>query len=90
MNYTVDWIGGNCPVQAEGVVDGKPFYFRARGDRWSLSVDLNGSLLNPEWSYVEPYGGTEFSAGWMEEDVALEMIEKAIGIYLREKNESSQ
>ena len=29
---------GACPVQAEGTVDGLPFYFRARGGEWTLSV----------------------------------------------------
>ena len=31
----IDWCGGNCPVQAEGKINGKPFYFRARGECWS-------------------------------------------------------
>lgn len=29
---------GNCPVQAEGTIDGFPFYFRARGGSWKLSI----------------------------------------------------
>ena len=90
MNYTVDWIGGNCPVQAEGVVDGKPFYFRARWNAWSLSVDQNDDILNPEWCYIENYGDGPYDAGWMEESVALSMIKKAISIYLKEKNETIQ
>lgn len=34
----IDSFGGNCPVQAEGTIDGKPFYFRARGSSWSMSI----------------------------------------------------
>lgn len=31
-------FGGYCPVQADGYVDTLPFYFRARGEHWSLQV----------------------------------------------------
>ena len=31
-------IGGNCPVQAEGRIDGLPLYFRARSSHWSLGI----------------------------------------------------
>ena len=27
-----------CPVQCAGTVNGQPFYFRARGERWTLGV----------------------------------------------------
>ena len=27
----IDWVGGNCPVQAEGRIGGKPFNFRGVG-----------------------------------------------------------
>lgn len=30
---------GNCPVQAEGHVDGKPFYFRARHSTFRLEFN---------------------------------------------------
>lgn len=29
---------GKFPVQAEGKIDGFPFYFRSRGGHWSLSI----------------------------------------------------
>ena len=29
---------GNCPVQAEGRINGYPFYFRSRGGHWLLSI----------------------------------------------------
>lgn len=38
MGITIDSIGGNCPVQAEGSFDDKRFYFRARGEEWSFTV----------------------------------------------------
>lgn len=32
------YFGGKCPVQAEGRVNGHPFYFRARGGYWALHI----------------------------------------------------
>jgi len=58
-------FGGQCPIQAEGLVDGKPFYFRARGQRWTMSIGGADIILNPEWHYAEPYGDDEFAAGWI-------------------------
>lgn len=26
MAIEIDWLGGNCPVQAVGKIDGEPFY----------------------------------------------------------------
>jgi hypothetical protein len=78
--FKIAMLGGNCPVQAEGVVDGKEFYFRARGQRWSFEVgdDLDA---DPEWSYSESYGDSPYAAGWMEEDEAREFIEQAVERY---------
>lgn len=73
------WIGGFCPVQAEGDVDGKPFYFRARGDTWVLRVGDN--VFSPTaWRYSEPFGKWP-DAGWMELDTAVSFIRKAIALY---------
>lgn len=78
---TIRWLGGNCPVQAEGTIDGKEFYFRARYDSWSLSIgdDPIGSV---EWEYEEPYGTPDgYDAGWMSEDEARAFISKAAKKY---------
>mgnify|MGYP001570443230 CR=1 FL=1 len=32
-------LGGNCPVQAEGTINGHGFYFRSRGEYWYLYVN---------------------------------------------------
>jgi hypothetical protein len=74
-------IGGFCPVQAEGTIDGAPFYFRARGSRWSLSVGGADVIGAPEFHHEEPYGDGPFAAGWMEEEEARAFIEKAAGLY---------
>ena len=44
----IDMLGGNCPVQAEGTIDGRPFYFRARGQSWSMGI--GGDVVgDPDW-----------------------------------------
>lgn len=77
----VDWIGGNCPVQAEGKIDGEEFYFRARGNRWTMSIGGPQILSYPSWHHEEPYGDTEFAAGWMSEEEALGFIRKAVQMW---------
>jgi len=77
---TLDWIGGNCPVQAEGSVDGKAFYYRARGGRWQFHVALtNAEIFDSDLFYLErDYGEGPFDAGWMPEDEALGFIIEGI------------
>lgn len=77
------WIGGNCPVQAEGTIDEIPFYFRARGDEWSFSIGQE-PVGHPDWRYTETYGVWP-EAGWMEESEALAFINKAVDLYRKEK-----
>ena len=85
----IDTIGGNCPVQAEGTIDGFPFYFRARGERWTMTVANKKDTAREElysgypdtWHYEEPYGDGPFAAGWMEEKEALAFIYKAADLF---------
>ena len=72
-------LGGNCPVQAEGTIDGKPFYFRSRGEHWSMSIGGEDVVGNPEWRHEEEYGDGPFEAGWITEDEAREFIKKSAG-----------
>lgn len=78
---TLHYIGGNCPVQAEGEVDGQAFYFRARGDGWQFHVaPTDGEIFDNDTFYVEhDYGDGPFDAGWMPENEALSFIVQAIG-----------
>lgn len=77
----IDELFGNCPVQAYGTVAGRPFYFRARGDRWTFGVG-DGGCAEPggevAWSHEEEW----VDAGWMNEAQARACIEKAAGLYL--------
>lgn len=69
----IDMIGGNCPVQAEGTIDGEPFYFRARGCSWSLGIGAD-PVGAPDWYCETPYG-EGFEAGWMTVTEARALIE---------------
>jgi hypothetical protein len=68
-------VGGACPVQGEGNIDGLPLYFRARGDHWSLRIaqHVNGDPVSVAWDELRsdpgwwtecPYG-EDYAAGWM-------------------------
>lgn len=80
----IDSIGGNCPVQAEGFIDGWPFYFRARGQEWSMSIAEPGFDACGEevWEHREPYGDDPYAAGWMPEDEARAFIDKAVPLFI--------
>jgi hypothetical protein len=84
----IEMIGGNCPLQAEGTIDGVPFYFRARGRRWAMSIgqDPVGILSTietkpGEWFAECTWGAERFAAGWMPEDEAKRLIEWCAGEY---------
>jgi hypothetical protein len=83
--------GGTCPFQAEGRVDGYPFYFRARGQHWSLQICLNRECATDYcswpyqgqsiWIHKEQYSEEEFAAGWISSMEAAEFIAKAVDIF---------
>jgi hypothetical protein len=79
----IDWIGGACPVQAEGTVDDRQFYFRARHSEWRLDIatDASGPHGKTAWSYGEVYGEGPYDAGWMTEDEARALIDRAAAIW---------
>jgi len=57
--------GGSVPVQAEGNIGGKVFYFRFRGDRGSLTVGDKSEdkylPINEIYVEVEDYTGDAFN-----------------------------
>jgi hypothetical protein len=79
----IDYIGGNCPVQATGKICGKPFYFRARGNRWSIGIG-GEPVMAPAWGKIQPYGTEPFEAGWMSEEEARIIIERCAAEYAAE------
>lgn len=85
LGITFDSMGGNCPVQAEGSFDGQRFYFRARGDEWSLNVwtgtDRYLEAANPEEWEIEREYGSGFEAGWMPLHEAIGFICEGVTEY---------
>lgn len=61
--YTVESIGGMCPTQAEGryTDSDRPYYFRARHGRWTLTVGEPGWPTDFDLSDV---------VGWPDEHAA--------------------
>jgi len=77
---------GQCPVQAEGTVNGYPFYFKARGNRLRLFV-ANKPGGNPlgcdAWSHEEPCGEEAFAAGYANTATCTSFIEIAAALWAR-------
>lgn len=78
LGAVVGAAGGIAPVQAYGLVDGKEFYFRSRGESWQMHIGDADVIKAPEWFYQEKYG-TWPEAGGISKDQAYNFIEKAIG-----------
>lgn len=84
-------IGGYCPVQGFGVVDGYTWYFRARGEHWEIGIAptpgegpefedaaVDATFEKVGWCYHDKWGAWP-DAGYMELDVAWGFIEQSIG-----------
>jgi len=78
MNLVIEHIGGYCPVQAEGTVDGVPFYFRARHQRWQFAIgyDPVGVLLG--WAEGFYRQAPLVHAGWISVEEAKIIIEACV------------
>lgn len=78
------FTGTAAPVQAEGDIDGVPFYFRSRGHEWTFGAADGAQpdpvLIESEWDGFfrrEIYRG----ASRMPLDVAKAIIERCIEQY---------
>lgn len=83
-------IGGACPLQGDGVVDGLRWYFRARGQHWSLSVAWRGGVepadvtaTGDDGWYVEGEADEKdaYAASWMRHSEAWRHIVESIALY---------
>jgi hypothetical protein len=86
-----------APVQAEGTIAGKPFYFRARGTEWAFTVSMrpggDPAMLEPEdvvtgdaWYRSGTVPGP-FGASWMPIARATELIRECALAYVNERVE---
>ncbi len=80
----IEWIGGNCPVQAEGYFDSRPLFFRARGDSWRVEIQDDSVPGFSKWVYCEKYKEWP-DAGFMSNEKAKKFIYKAVDIYIERK-----
>lgn len=73
-----------APVQADGTVAGKPFYFRSRHDEWTFAIALDGGdpvvieAGNPGFFRGEPYE----DASWMPVDEAKAILRRCAREFL--------
>lgn len=79
--WELEYLDGYAPVQAYGTVEGHPFYFRARGDRWRFviahqnAIDAACGIEEALFERTEGYGVPGgFDAGFMEHDEAMNII----------------
>jgi hypothetical protein len=82
----LDTIGGNCPVQAEGSIDGKRFYFRARGASWQFVVaETDAEIFDKPLFTTEADYGPWPEAGWMPQHEAVHFIVVSSATYRLER-----
>ncbi len=75
LGAELKYLDGNCPVQGEGKFEGVDFYFRARGERWSLHVGEGAPTWeSDEWMLESEFGDGPYDAGWMDRHQALKFI----------------
>lgn len=77
----VSWDGG-APVEGWGTVDGRPCYYRSRGEGWEFRVAKPGGDVfgSDAWAYFEkpyfwPYGG------WVANSVSEACIRRAVAVW---------
>jgi hypothetical protein len=81
MTWTIDTEQfGSMPNQAEGTLNGQPFYFRARHGGWVLRVSPRKQDL---WDMSCPdtrivAHGEHAHAGWWENDEARAFLETTL------------
>lgn len=90
-------IYGSAPVQADGTVNGYPFYFRARWDEWSFAISENPNISPVDIQLIETgekYGyfaegrvgkEWEYLASYMEVNTVKDIITKCASEYLKTK-----
>lgn len=67
-------LSGFCPVQGFGTVNDKEFYFRARGQQWTLEVE-DKLVAGDIW------GDGPYAAGWMPLEEAMRLIAAGLSEY---------
>lgn len=96
LPLTIQFTCFAAPVQAEGTVAGRAFYFRARGEQWSFTIaerpDVDPATLGPEdaaagtaWCRSGTVSGGRFAASYLSLDEARSLIHECARAYLDER-----
>ena len=85
------YLNGNCPVQAEGTIDGHKYYFRGRGDSLEMMISttdtdpIDSYFDHPEdddvFIYQERYGKRP-DAGYISEEHARAFMNRAFQVFI--------
>ena len=84
-----------APVQYEGTVNGRPFYFRARHDAWSFAIaDTHDDAVDaselwvPEGGFYREakYGDSEEAASYMPHKEAEHIITECARAYISQQS----
>jgi hypothetical protein len=80
-------IGGACPCQADGTIDGNPFYFRARHADWTLDIVKPGKdpVMPTREDRIQHFEGDDPWGGYMPPEEAAKIIVVAAGIIMTQK-----
>jgi hypothetical protein len=77
------------PVQAEGTINGKAFYFSSRHEHWTFAVSEDSKISpidiqsSEQGFFIErQYGNKSFDASYMTLDEAKRIIENCAEMYL--------
>jgi hypothetical protein len=95
-NVQYEYTCTAAPVQAEGTIAGKRFYFRSRDQEWTFSVSESQEIDPVEITSAEDakgegffiagrYGVRAFDASYMPLDIADKIIRECVDAYLRTK-----
>ena len=92
LRLEFEFTSSPAPVQADGTVADRQFYFRARGDTWQFTVaerdgddpadlDEKDVVLGTAWYRSGTLPG-RFDASWMPLDQARSLIEECAREYI--------
>jgi hypothetical protein len=96
LPLTIEFTCSAAPVQAEGTVAGRAFYFRARGEEWAFVIaEQSGedpAALGPEdaaagsaWYRSGTVSGGRFAASYLPAAEARSLIQECARAYLEER-----
>lgn len=78
----IDYIGGHCPIEAEGTIGKKRFLFTARWFKWKFVVGVD--VHKPDWQHIEEWPDINRTAGEITVTEAEALIRRAARLYVED------